>query len=271
MTWHRLSPAVLTLLIFLLAQGFGTVLLLVTGAVTLPDFSISLSIPLFSLALMAVDIFAVLGCYFFLHGIRFVTAVDIARVKWCPGMFAVAGGVLGAMSISVLTDKVELPDTLAQMSLAMSHDFLGLMAIAVVGPICEELLFREAIEGEMLRRGASPWTAIVVSALAFSLIHLNFAQGAYAFPIGLLFGVIYYKTGNIILSSLLHILNNSIVAAQLFFLGEDVQDLSYAALFGSTAAAYVFMAFTGVLCLVLMKVFWDSYPPLRSDTKNVLS
>lgn len=265
MTWHKLSPAIQTLLVFLLAQGVGTLLLIATGVLTLPDFCISFNSPLFSFILMAVDILAVLACYFLLHNIRPVTAGDFSSVNWCPGALGIAGGLLGAMSISVLTEGTELPDAVQQMSMAMSHDVWGLIALVIVGPVTEELLFREAIVGEMLRRGATPWMAIAVSALAFGAMHLNLAQGLYALPLGILFGIIYYKTGNIILSSLLHIVNNGIVAAQLYFLGEDMANISYTEWLGSIYMAYAFMLVLGVLCITLMKKFWDCYLPLQRN------
>lgn len=260
-TWHRLSPAILTLLVFLLAQGVGTILLLITGLLTLPDFNISLGNSLFSIILMAVDILAVLCCYFSLRYIRFETALNVTLIRWRPAMLGIAGGLFGALSISFLTDNVELPDVMLQMSLAMSHSFWGLLTLVIVGPVTEELLFREAIMGEMLRRGTSPWVAIIVSALAFSTMHLNLAQGLYALPIGILFGIIYYKTGNIVLTSLLHILNNGIVAIQLHTFGEDIADISCVEWFGGGIKAYSVMVLLGVLCIALMKRFWDCYLP----------
>ena len=166
--------------------------------------------------------------------------------------------------MSILAKDVELPDEVFRLQLAMSRNFWGLLTLIIVGPIAEELLFREAIAGEMLRRGANPWVAIVVSAIAFGVTHLNLAQGLYALPIGFLFGVIYYKTGNIILTSLLHIVNNGIAAIQLYTMGEDAVDVSYAELFGSNLAACTIMVVLGVLCIILMIEFWNSYYAKKS-------
>ena len=279
------SSAILTLLIFLLAQVFGTLLFFVVGMLLSPDISeafrafingetmgLTLSespfVSFFAFSLMAADILAVLLCYFLLHNIRLVSTSDIARINWRPGLLGVAGGVLGAMSISVVTEGVELPEMMQQMTLAMSHNVWGLLTLAIIGPIAEELIFREAIEGEMLRRGAAPWVAIIVSALAFSTVHLNLAQGLYALPLGILFGIIYYKTGNILLTALLHILNNSIAAIQLYTMGESIDDTSYADWFGSPLRAYAFTAFSGMLCLVLIKYFWDCYSPCEETKKH---
>ena len=276
MTFHRLSPAILTLLVFLLAQGLGSLLLFGIWILVSPEFGEAIraflsgeaeGVPLlelipisvFSLILMSLDIIAVLGCHLCLHNIRFASTLDATTVKWRPAMLAAAGAVLGAMSISILTGDIELPEAMVQISLAMSHNFWGLITVVIVGPVTEELLFREAIAGEMLRRGAAPWLAIGVSALAFSAAHLNLAQGCYAFPLGILLGIIYYKTGGIVLTSLLHILNNGIVAFQLYADGTDAIETSPAEWFGSTTLALTFMVLFGALSIVLMTLFWNRY------------
>ena len=254
MNLNKLSPILLTLLVFLLAQGIGAILAIVFGIEPASRLA---------LILMAVNILAVLACRFLLHNIRFRRAFSFSTVSWRTGWLALVGGLLGATSLSFLGDLVELPQSLMENMLAISHDFYGLVTIVLVGPVAEELLFREAIEGEMLRRGANPWTAILVSALAFGVVHLNLAQGLYALPLGILFGIIYYKTGNVVLTSLLHIINNGIVAVQLCIMGEEAVNTSYADWFGSDLAAYAFMAFSALLCFVLMRLFWQHYRPCK--------
>ena len=276
MTFHRLSPAILTLLVFLLAQGLGSLLLFGIWILVSPEFGEAIRaflsgeaeglpllelmpISVFSLILMSLDIIAVLGCHLCLHNIRFATTLDATTVRWRPALLAAAAAILGAMSISILTGGMELPEAMVQISLAMSHNFWGLITIVLVGPVSEELLFREAIAGEMLRRGAAPWLAIGVSALAFSAAHLNLAQGCYAFPLGILLGIIYYKTGGIVLTSLLHILNNGIVAVQLYADGTEAIETSPAEWFGSTTLAQTFMVLFGALSIALMTLFWNRY------------
>jgi len=257
---RKFSPPILTLLVFLLAQGVGAAILLLLGVGV--EF-----IAILSFVLMAVFIIAVLCCHFFLHYICFSTAFDVSSISWCPGMLAIVSGIFGALSMSILFNDVELSEEVLLLQLAMSRNFWGLLTLIIIGPIAEELLFREAIAGEMLRRGANPWVAIVVSAVAFSIMHLNLAQGLYALPIGLLFGIIYYKTGNIVLTSLLHIVNNGITALQLYTMGEDAVDISYAELLGSNFTAYSVMVLFGVLSILFMKWFWETYEERRKHTK----
>ena len=58
-------------------------------------------------------------------------------------------------------------------------------------------------------RGFSPAVAICISALFFAVIHLNPWQAIPAFALGCLFGWVYYKTGSIWLTMLMHCANNT--------------------------------------------------------------
>ena len=265
---NKLSPAFLTLLVFLLVQGFGIILAICIRAIQgLPSDGL-LPVSHLSLILMIVNVLAVLCCHLFLHNIHFATTFDYSTIRWDSGLLAITGGFLGAICISILTESMEIPDIMLQTSIAMSHNIWGLLTLTIIGPIAEELLFREAIVGEMLRRGARPWTAIIVSAVAFSCLHFNPAQVLYALPLGIIFGIIYYKTGNIVLTSILHILNNYIVVAQLRTMSGEITEHSLSEWFGGGPNAYAAMLCSGVLCIALMKGFWDRYQPRQKDDKN---
>ncbi len=90
----------------------------------------------------------------------------------------------------------------------MSNLDIGLtvFTLAVVPAVSEELLFRGAILGNLTPYGHG--TAILVSALSFSLMHQNFAQFLYAFGAGILLGIVYDKTHNILNCIILHFFNN---------------------------------------------------------------
>lgn len=87
---------------------------------------------------------------------------------------------------------------------------LYLIGIAVVPGIFEELFVRKAILGYGRKYGK--YFALIVSSLIFALIHMNLAQGIFAFFMGLLFGIIFLKTGDIRLTIILHIINNGFVS-----------------------------------------------------------
>jgi membrane protease YdiL (CAAX protease family) len=86
---------------------------------------------------------------------------------------------------------------------------LGFLAIVVFGPIVEELLFRGYLQTALSKR-MKPWLAIVVSSCTFAAIHLQPAAFPMLALIGGVFGFLYYRTGSLRVSMVLHILNNGL-------------------------------------------------------------
>lgn len=118
------------------------------------------------------------------------------------------------------------------------------LAIAILPSVCEEILCRASVTGVL--QYFHPLTAILVSAFAFGLMHATLQQIPFAFVLGLVFGFVYVKTGNILYPILFHFANNG-WACVLTFLsvwkGENV------ASFVSYGADAVFVIY-GVLSLI---------------------
>ena len=101
----------------------------------------------------------------------------------------------------------------------------GYVALGLMAPIAEELVFRGAIQ-RVLQEALGKrnrWIAIVVPALIFGIIHFNLVQGIHAFVIGLLLGWIYSSTGSILPGFVLHWVNNT-VAYLMFNLMPQMND-----------------------------------------------
>ena len=75
---------------------------------------------------------------------------------------------------------------------------LGEMTLlfAIFGPLCEELTFRGVVFSG-LRKSGRLLGAIVLQALMFACMHLNFNQMAYALVLGFVFGLLVEITGSI--------------------------------------------------------------------------
>lgn len=86
--------------------------------------------------------------------------------------------------------------------------WIALLSTAVFAPFFEEWLCRGMVLRGLLQK-TNPTTAIIVSSLFFALIHLNPWQAIPAFILGCLFGIVYYKTGSLKLTMLMHCVNNS--------------------------------------------------------------
>ncbi len=72
----------------------------------------------------------------------------------------------------------------------------------IIAPIGEEFVFRKLIIDRTQKYGA--WISIGLSGLMFGLMHGNFYQFFYAFALGLLLGYIYFHTGKLYLTVIIH-------------------------------------------------------------------
>ena len=123
--------------------------------------------------------------------------------------------VAGMLFINLCSEFIGLPDLMQDTFRAMSRNVFGIISIAIMAPLVEELLFRGAIQGYMLRKGMKPLNAILIASAIFGIGHMNPIQIPFAFAIGLIFGWLYYRTGSVIPGIVGHFINNSIACIQM--------------------------------------------------------
>lgn len=105
----------------------------------------------------------------------------------------------------------EMDPVLVEQMSRMMHDspaWVVILSVSIFAPFFEEWLCRGLVLRGMLKR-MKPWMAIALSALFFALIHGNIWQGIPAFFMGIVFGYVYYKTGSLKLTMLMHFVNNT--------------------------------------------------------------
>ena len=126
------------------------------------------------------------------------------------------------------------------------------LSVAILPPIFEEWMCRGMVLRGLLTR-MKPFWAILISALFFSFLHLNPWQGIEALLIGLVMGYVYYKTGSLLLTIIIHFVNNalSVIMAHLDCL-KDCQDLYWVEIMGKQVYAIVFI----VSCIILVACLW---------------
>lgn len=134
--------------------------------------------------------------------------------------------------LNLLIEQAGIPNTMEDTFIDMSRNPLGILSIALLAPILEELLFRGAIQARLQRSLKNPWEAIFVSSLIFGVVHMNPAQIPFAFLLGMMFGWLYYRTGSLLPGIVGHVLNNSIATINMILYGnatiEEQMDLPYA-------------------------------------------
>lgn len=137
----------------------------------------------------------------------------INRKPWFTLFWVVclAAGAELPMSFAVEQTGAVMPDAYVKLFKGIMQHDLGFLAVAVLVPIAEEMLFRGAMLRRLLEvtgyRGR--WAAIVVVAAIFGAVHGNIPQGINAFALGLLLGWLYVRTRSIVPGVAFHIATNS--------------------------------------------------------------
>ena len=86
----------------------------------------------------------------------------------------------------------------------------GALNACIFGPIIEEICFRGLVLDGLLKTRCRPWVAILISAVAFGLLHGFWANFVTATLFGIIIGWLYWRTGSIIPGIIIHIANNSL-------------------------------------------------------------
>jgi membrane protease YdiL (CAAX protease family) len=143
-------------------------------------------------------------------------ALGFRRTDWRRAALWIAGSAALVYAASALYDVVKGPlglqtntDTLAEQIKIAPLTTLGLLiAGALVAPFCEEVFFRGFLLPG-IARSMPIWIAVVVSSLLFGVAHADLGSLAPLIAIGLLLGVVRWKTRSLWPCILLHTLNNA--------------------------------------------------------------
>lgn len=122
------------------------------------------------------------------------------------------------------------------------HFVLAFFVIAILPGIGEELVFRGMLQPELQRATGNIHAAIWISAIMFSAIHMQFFGFVPRMLLGVLFGYLYYWSGNILIPMLAHFVNNgfSVLMVYLYQLGIISIDLES----GESASLFLVAIFT---------------------------
>lgn len=126
-------------------------------------------------------------------------------------------------ALNIFVQFFPLEDNLSNEFQGLSRNLLGALTISVLGPVLEEVMFRGAMQGYMMRRLHTPWAAIVTASVVFGVFHMNPVQVVYATMLGIVFGWIYYRTCSLMSVIVGHVLNNSIATLTMLCFGESTE------------------------------------------------
>ena len=153
-----------------------------------------------------------------------------------------------------------------------------LLIIAGSAGICEEILFR----GFMLRsyEKLGMWPNIIITALLFSILHLNIQNIAAPFFLGIILGFVVYKTNSIFAGIIGHFMNNAIsvtwgyVIMNLPFYEnvnvEQVQEgMTTQSLIGAAIIFGIILPFASTIMIICLKAINDRHPDVSAKRSDI--
>ena len=188
--------------------------------------------------------------------------------------------VLVTFALAFIMDGVNsflppMPESWQKAMEAMIHGnfIVCFVSVCVLAPVLEEWLLRGILLRGLLNckrfdgsRGYSPAVSILITAAIFGIIHMNPWQAIPAFALGCIFGYVYYKTGSLKLTILMHFANNalSLIAGQ--FISPDVN--SWFEIIPATMYYAIAAACLAIVILVVLR--FRRIPTTRGSTFELI-
>lgn len=157
--------------------------------------------------------------------IRLPECLKMSKNQWSKAALPLALGISWFACTIFIDDlsNIKPDEDVVNILKECMHSVIGCLSICIIGPILEELIMREGVLGTMLRNKVNPWAAIVISSVIFGAIHFNLWQMVSAIIGGVVLGVLYWKSGNIVLPAIIHIANNT-TSTVISLMTEDMPD-----------------------------------------------
>lgn len=129
-----------------------------------------------------------------------------------------------------------MEDTMAKLTVYLTKFdsfpkmIVGLIVIALIAGIGEELIFRGLIQRKLYKGLKNPHLAIWGAAIIFSAIHMQFYGFLPRLMLGAMFGYFYYWTGNIWVPMAAHFFNNGLAVVVFYlsnkgYITQDVDEI----------------------------------------------
>lgn len=105
---------------------------------------------------------------------------------------------------------------------------MAIFIMAFFPALFEELFFRGALQTLFEKWWKSPFMAILVTSIIFSIIHFSIYHFITRVILGFVLGYMFYKTKNIWVNTIAHFLNNALAVTQMFYMSTSAEkvDLS---------------------------------------------
>jgi membrane protease YdiL (CAAX protease family) len=125
-----------------------------------------------------------------------------------------------------------------QISFMLKRDGVGelllnLLFVAVFAGVGEELFFRGILQRLFIKLFQNPWAGIIVTAVIFSAIHLQFYGFIPRFILGILLGLIYWYSGSLLPAIVAHFAYDALAVIVIHFNPSMADEAGVATSFGN--------------------------------------
>lgn len=160
-------------------------------------------------------------------------AIGLGFALGVSNYIAWSGPLMGVVQKLAPPRLLELFDGTQIFQHQSGPEMVALVAgLGIAAPFCEEFFFRGVLQRELSKR-IEPPTAIVVTALIFSAFHLDPVGFLARFELGVVFGLLAWRSGSIWPGIAAHAANNLFATVLYFVGGEGGDDQVSWALLGS--------------------------------------
>jgi len=129
---------------------------------------------------------------------------------------------------------------------------LGLIVIAVIPGIGEELVFRGFLQNYFHRSSKNIHFAIWASAFLFSAMHMQFFGFVPRLFLGALFGYLYYWSGNLTFPVIAHIFNNGFTLVMMYLHQQSLTNLDIES---TESVPLLYVGISTILVVILLIYF----------------
>ena len=176
-----------------------------------------------------------------------VNAVTATKMKTKPPVAHIGWGCLATLCL--ITFMIPLNGWISKLIVAMGlpepavsldMDIISMIICAAVLPaFCEEVIFRGAVAGS-LEGNKNKLASLAVAGGLFALFHMNPAQTVHQFALGAMLALLFFRSGSLWTTVIVHFFNNIFVIALSAIFGEKID------VFFEKNAIWLF--FVGLVC-----------------------
>ena len=146
-------------------------------------------------------------------------ALGLRRADWRFIVLGALGAPVLSVAVSQIGLELEAVKEVAGIVQEPGQLIAGLVVMAGLAPLVEELIFRGLLYGWLAGRWGSR-VAVVVSSLAFAAAHYEPAHVLLVLPLAFLFGWLRRRTDSLLPSLVAHVANNCLAVLAAAFLGD---------------------------------------------------